>query len=359
MKKFGLRLLGLVAFLMIIFNSCSKDNSSDNGPAPTTVAQDKENITNTFNDFYSCLNTLDDGDFSSFLLYSLFNSTDQQYDDSYIRYLMDQFELQYGAVVIEDKLQFDNRKGTYTWDQQSETWTKVSNSSAVILKFPSRYNGTSNDGELTFSAYTDMSTMYDAIEYWLPTSANLTLKRDGNLVFSLNLSNVTFDVGTNFSMPISANISVFTTPFSHTFKWERTSSTDFRLTYDSSTPNGCTTNSVTNIKLNDADYGNITSVKEDLRTVSGTLTEGNLKVVYAINVQSITANENPTPSQINNYSDAEVFYNNVKIGDLTYDEIEGQSEIFITYSDGSRENIDIYVGDFENQINAIFSNYIN
>lgn len=354
MKKI---LFSILVAVIVIFYSCSTNSSS--APATTTVAQDKQNIVNTINDFYSCLNTLDDGDLSNFLLYSLFNNTSQEYNDTWIKTLTDNFELQYGDIVVNDKFQFANRTGVYTYNASTQTWTKVSNSSVITLKFPSRENQTAIDSELSVNAYSDVSTSYNDATVWLPSAANLTLKRNNTLVFSLNLSNVTFDVNTNFTMPTNADVTIYTAPFTHTFQWRRSSSTDFQLTYSSSTPQGCGTSVVTNVKLKDADYGNITSVDEDLKSVSGTITEGNLKIVYAINVDAISAITNPTPTQINNYSDAEVFYNNAKIGDLTYQEINDKSEIFIVYSDGTTENIDVYVSDFEDQVRNIFSNYLN
>lgn len=354
MNKIKLKLSVFAIFLLIILNSCSKEGEV---LPTTTVTQDKQNITNTISDFYGCLNALDDGDLSKFLLYSLFNSTNQQYNDTYLKSLTDKFELQYGQLILNDRMQFANNTGIYTWINSTRSWTKVNNSNAITLLFPSRLNQ-ANDSELSFNSYNDFLTSYSATNYWIPTAANLTLKRNGNLVFSLNLSNVTFDTSTNFTMPINADISIFTSPFSHTFKWRRISSTEFQLSYNSSTTQGCGTNFVTVFKLYDSDYGNIISVKDDLKTVNGTLIEGNLKVVYSINVEGLSVYTDPTPSQINNNSDAEVFYNGSKIGDLSYEIINNNSEVFIIYSDGSRENIDVYVGDFQNKINTIFANYI-
>lgn len=341
---------------MAVIYSCSSDNGSSSS---TSVADDKQNIVNTINGFYSCLNTLDDGDLSNFLLYSLFNNTNQQYNDSWIKSLTDKFELQYGDIILNDKLQFANRTGIYTYNVTTQAWTKVSNSSVITLKFPSIQNQTTIDSELSLNSYSDISTSYNSSTVWMPKSANLTLKRDNNTIFSLNLSNVTFDVNANFSMPTNADVTIYTAPFTHTFQWRRTSNVDFQLTYNSSTPQGCGTSIVTDVKLKDADYGNITSVKDDLKTVSGTIIEGDLKIVYAINADAISAINNPTPTQINNYSDAEVFYNNTKIGDLIYQEINGNSEIFIVYSDGTSENVDVYVSNFEDQVRNIFSHYLN
>lgn len=356
MKKVKISLIAIVTSALVVI-SCSKDSGATS--STTTVAQDKQNITNTINDFYGCLNTLDDGDLSNFLLYSLFNTSNQQYNDSYMKTMINKFETQYGKIVLSNKLQFANRTGIYTWNNTSQSWSKAASSSVITLQFPSRQNQSTNDAELSLNSYSDTSTSYQSTTYWLPSAASLTLKRDGNTLFSLNLANVTFDTSTNFSMPTNADITIYSAPFTTNLHWKRNSSTDFELSFDSSTTQGCGTSSVTDIKLVDADYGNITSVKEDVKNISGTVIEGNLKIVYAINVQALAAYTNPTPSQINSYSDAEVFYNNVKIGDLSYDEIANQTEIFITFSDGTKENVNVYVGDFETHVRSIFSNFIN
>ncbi|MBP7172502.1 MAG: hypothetical protein KBA33_00340 [Cloacibacterium sp.] len=64
----------IIASLAIILtaNSCSKGTTEDPTESTTTVAQDKQNIKKTISGFYDCMNTLDDGDFSNFILYSFF-----------------------------------------------------------------------------------------------------------------------------------------------------------------------------------------------------------------------------------------------------------------------------------------------
>jgi hypothetical protein len=345
--------------ISITILSCSKDNSTPAQPVTTTVAEDKQNITSSIEGFYTCLNTLDDGDLSNFMLYSLFNSTDQQYNGTWIKKLSNKFESQFGKIVLNDKLQFAQRTGIYNWDNTTLSWIKTNDSSIIKLIFPSKENQTLVDSELSFNSYSDINVTYNAKTSWVPTAANLTLKRSGVTLFSINLSNVTFDINTNFSMPTNADISIFTSPFTHTFQWRRISSTEFQFGYNSSTPQGCGTSSVTNIKLQDADYGNITSLKQDVKMITGTLIEGNLKVVYSANVEAIAAFPDPTPAQINNNSDAEVFYNNLKIGDLNYQKINNKTEIFIIYSDGTTENVNLYVENFQNRIETIFANYLN
>jgi hypothetical protein len=351
------KILVFLSFLITIIYSCSSDSESTN--STTTVAEDKQNISNTIDSFYTCLNTLDDGDLSDFLLYSLFNNTNQEYNDTYLKSLSDKFELQYGDLIMNDRFQFSSRAGIYTWNTSTSSWSKVANSSQITLKFPSRENQTTLDSELSLNSYNETITSFESNSYYLPTNASLTLKRNNTTLFSLNLSNVTFQTGTNFSMPLSADVTIFTSPFTHTIKWLRTSNTDFKFSLVSSTPQSCETQMELNLKLYDNDYANITSIEEDLKFVDGFISQGNLRVNYTINVQALSVFNDPTDAQINANSDAEVFYNGMKIGDLNYQTINNNTEIFIIYSDGTSENVNEYVGDFKDQIESIFSNYIN
>jgi len=337
--------------------SCSSSGQSEE--TSTTVAEDKQNITNTIESFYGCLNTLDDGDLSDFLLYSLFNNGNSAYNDTWLKSLTDKFEQQHGDIILNDKLQFANKAGIYSYNKNTQIWTKVNNSNVLTLQFPSKQSESINDAELSLNSYSDTSVTYNSNTFWLPNAANLTLKRNGTTLFALNLSNVTFQLGTNFSMPINADLTIFTAPFTHTFQWRRNTNTDFSLTYNSSTPQGCGTSFVTNVKLYDNDYGNIVSLSDDVKTINGNFSEGSLRVNYAINIEEIAAYTDPTDAQINAYFDAEVFYNNIKIGDLDYRTVNNKTEMFIIYSDGSSENINVYVSDFETKINDIFANYLN
>ncbi|MCX6184587.1 MAG: hypothetical protein NTX74_06000 [Flavobacterium sp.] len=351
-----------IAFLFGIFiYACSGDsNSNSNNTSPTTAAQDRQNITNTFNEFYSCLNTLDDGQLSNFILYSLFNSGNEQYNETWLKNLTNQFELQYGVLVLNNRMEFASNKGVYTWDNVSQEWTKVASANVIQLKFPSKSDVATLDSELTLNSYADTPTSFNNVDYWLPTNVTGSLKRNGTTVFSINLSNITYNTGTNFSMPLSANITIFTSPFTHTIQWQRITNTDFRLSYSSSTPEGCSANSFElNVKLYDADYANIVSVKDDVKRINGSFTQGNLRVEYMVNVEGLSFYTDPTPAQVTANSTAEVYYNNQKIGDLSYDELDNQTEIFITYSDGTRENVDEYTSDFETTVRTIFANYLN
>lgn len=347
--------MGVATIFGIQACSTSIEDTSAHG---TTVAEDKANIKKTINGFYDKLNVIDDGDFSKYVLYTMFNNTAQEYNDSYLNGVVENWETQFGDALINNKLQFANKLGTYTYNNSNGTWTKVANATSVVLKFPSVQNQAAVDSELTLASYTDVQTSYNSETIWLPKTFNLTLKRSGNTIFSMNLSNVTFDNSTNFSMPISANIQIFSAPLTQNIVWQRNTSKDFQFKYNATTPQGAASEIVAQVTLKHTDYANISS-KDDFKAISGHVQEGNLKITYAMNVEALAPISNPTDVQINNNSKAEVFYNGQKVGDVIYKTVNGKGEFFIVYFDGTMENTDIYVGDFEQKIKDIFANYIN
>ncbi len=123
-------------------------------------------------------------------------------------------------------------------------------------------------------------------------------------------------------------------------------------------PQGASSEIIANVVLKHSDYANISS-KEDFKTVSGTVREGDLKIVATMNVEALAPIADPTDAQINNNSKAEVFYLNQKIGDIVYKTVNGKSEFFIVYFDGSMENVNVYVADFEQKVRSIFANYLD
>lgn len=356
MKKILTCLAAAFLVVFIVF-SCKNSNNTDEDDV-VAVSQDKENIKTTITGFYNCLNKLNDGDFSNFILYSLFNSGNSEFNETWTKNLFDKFETQFGGFIVDEKFQFATRSGIYSWNNTSKKWVKDSNSTVITLKFPSKSGITTNDTEITLSNYSDAKAVYGTDTVWLPKLATLSLKRNGNEVFSLNLSNVTFEVGTNFTMPLSADINIFTAPFTNKITWRRNTSKDFQFLYTSSNSEGCGWSILTNVTLNNTDYGNISALT-DFKTINGTITEGALSINYSMNVGTLASYNDPTPEQINANTKAEAFYDGKKVGDLIYKRVNNRAEIFIVYSDGTSENVDVYVSDFEKKIRSIFANYIH
>ena len=78
---------------------------------------------------------------------------------------------------------FDENTGTYTWNFDTEDYDYEDNSSdALIFKFPSEVDGTSNNATLTLSNYSSVQVANPIDEDYegdLPTSLDVTLDVDG------------------------------------------------------------------------------------------------------------------------------------------------------------------------------------
>ncbi len=77
---------------------------------------------------------------------------------------------------------WDELVGTYTWNRHMEEWDYAPNSSQMVLKFPAKEGGTSNNAELTISNYGGINRSNPLDEEYtgdLPASLNMVLKADG------------------------------------------------------------------------------------------------------------------------------------------------------------------------------------
>ncbi|MFC2089541.1 hypothetical protein ACFLT1_02100 [Bacteroidota bacterium] len=135
-------------------------------------------------------------------------------------------ELTEDPETIEDI--WNEAKGTYTWNEMTESWDFTENADAVVFEFPSAEEGTSNNATLTISNYTSVmvnSPLEEEYDGDLPTSLDIDFVVDGASVMSfhfaanynadgipedgaadLNIGDFTFSIdGTNNDTEISAN----------------------------------------------------------------------------------------------------------------------------------------------------------
>ena len=351
------KILPLLLLLITLFVSCSDDDNTPGNQA-TSVEEDQQNIENSVNQFYDCIQSYEAGELSQFILNTLIDASGD-IDEAHIDMLLEQFDNQYGEAIINDRLQFSNRLGNYTWNATTSQWEQSANANKIVLSFPATEVTTTNDMEISFDSYSDTEVSFDAESIWLPSALSMSMKQNNVELASVTVSNITFDVNDNFSMPTNIEISILTAPFTHTINWSRNTPTEFNFEYGFQNGTDCKTQLFSTVVLQDSDYGNITSVEEDVKSVLGSVLHNDFRIEYSANVEQVSAIEEPTATEINTFIDAAVFYNNIKIGDLLYDEVNDEVEILIVFKNGTTQNVDIYVGDFVNQIETIFTEYIN
>ena len=209
--------------------------------------------------------------------------------------------------------------------------------------------------------YEDFEATYGNDKVYLPTAAHLYATIDNTKVFEVTVKNVTFEKKTNFTMPLSAHISIYTNPFTTTIQWNRQNPENFIFDFAFSSPQGCTTGLHADIKLKTSDYGNITNLGEAIDKIAITATQGEFQIRGNIDVKSLNEKtergKELSVEQINTYAKAELFKGNSKIADVKYEKENDKGVIYFIFSDGSREKAESYVSDFQDRVTEIFKRF--
>ena len=353
-----------IAFLgALLFTTCSKKDDEKE----YTAEESKAVVRSTMDNFYNCLQNLNDGGFANFFYDLAFKEAGRDRygnKESWVAFLGEKFEAQDywdPQKNTEGKFAYQALKGTYTWNKNRELWDKEANGSNITFIFPATKEATTNNGRLVIDQYEDTETTYRDDKVYLPTAAHLYATIDNTKVFEVTVKNVTFEKKTNFTMPLSAHISIYTNPFTTTIQWNRQNPENFIFDFAFSSPQGCTTGLHADIKLTTSDYGNITNLNEAIDKIAITATQGEFQIRGNIDVKSINQKtergKELSVEQINTYAKAELFKGNSKIADVKYEEENDKGVIYFIFSDGSREKAEKYVSDFEDRVTQIFKRF--
>ena len=351
-----------IAFLgALLFATCSKKDDEKE----YTAEESKAVVRSTMDNFYNCLQNLNDGGFANFFHELLFKEAFRDQDgetQSWGEFLGEKFDKQNFAEGLTegDRFNYHRMKGTYTWNKNTALWEKTANNENVTFIFPATKEATTNNGRLVIDQYEDTETTYGDDKVYLPTAAHLYASVDNTKVFEVTVKNVTFDKKTNFTMPLSAHISIYTNPFTTTIQWNRQNPENFIFDFAFSSPQGCTTGLHADIKLTTSDYGNISSLEKAIDKIAFTATQGELRIVGNIDVKSLEEKGNDRKlrvEEINTYAKAVLMKGNSKIADVKYEEESDKGVIYFIFSDGSREKAEKYVSDFEDRVTQIFKRF--
>lgn len=357
MKKLQNTLLITIFSAFTLFYSCSSDDSNP-VDTTTTVAEDQQNIEASMSQLLNCLQTFEDGAFST-ELQDFFNIANGEIYSDYADLLLDKLDV--FSIDIEN-FAFSSHIGNYTWNANTQDWDFANNNSNTMLfLFPHDENSITNNVELAITSYNSQTVTFDGENSELPTSLTGYIKKDNIEIFNISLSNVVYEVNNNFSFPSNVDLSINTAPYTHTISLSKNAATEFNFSYSLQNNGSCVTSISSTITLNTSDYANIAGL-EDFSNANGTILHQDFEVRYSVEIDNLAIIDGDlTPSQINQYVNADAYYNNSKVGDLVYNE-EADGSVFVTiiYQDGTSDNVTRYVGDdFINQLETIFSAFID
>ncbi len=377
MKKISVLVLSVLVSLFV-FTACTSDASDDVTAKPTTVKEDKEHIKASIEQFYSCMEALNDGGFSR-VLYDFITKgkeekrvkgkwCDDTENDEYCYYtnktvhierLLDKLEEQFGkSSDVENAFDYTSFKGKYTWNATTKKWTKE-NSDKIELLFP-EYEATKNNCKLLMDTYEDEEVSIEGKTYKLPKKAHILFTVDSKRTAEVTLSDVKYDKSTNITIPTMATVKIFADPFESVLTVKRNTKEEFSVVYKFNIGSSCGYELNNTLTLVHSDYGNIKNT-EDFKFLKGYFLQNNLKVTYSVDVDKLNVykekDKELTNIEINEPFDVEVHYNGVKIADLEYDKSDKDNPIYFIFKDGSKETTQFYIQGFEKRMRDIFKKF--
>jgi hypothetical protein len=178
-------------------------------------------------------------------------------------------EIKTKATYLSEGFDFDAHKGSYTWNNSTQSWTIVLGGNTIIINFPSDENNMGvNDAKLTISNYTE------DINY-NPTAISAKLE-----VNNIKIVEITFSATWNTDdSPKSLNVEIFLKPFTFAGGFEQTSSTaavNFSILYNNTRIFAASLN----VTFTD-------TTRDVLKKVSGFIQYRDIKITASVNIANI------------------------------------------------------------------------
>jgi hypothetical protein len=356
MRTFRFAPLWALAIALLSLASCDKKEDKP-AEGDTTVAQDKENITNTFNQAVSCVATMKSGDFTQSAFKFMNLQAGEILDEAWVSDITEKLDDIMDLEGAIDNGRFDMAviKGTYTWNHTTKTWVKstVSGNQVVVL-FPESKTATTNTYELRLSEYTDAKYVIQGDDVYMPTSVKASLKKNNVEIMNVNSSSQYASSG--FPAPISSRLSVLTAPYTIIFDISRVNDKTFAFTFELDNGSCGKTSFQTKTYFNHNDYENYfdgESETSDLDLVEFKLAKNDLLAEVTFDVKKYNTFSDPTEAQINSCVKATLSFKGFKIGDLQLKEVNNNTELFIVYKDGTSENATKYIDPFIEDVKQV------
>lgn len=344
----------LLLFGLLIINSCQKKKTEPD--QTTTVAQDKQNIKNTFNTTISAITQFKNGDFFQFIVKFLELQQGEIINESWLNKLEEELDYVADFDFFYNNNRFDLSyySGVYTWDIYQEKWDKMPIGDMVILKFPSDPTKTSNNCFFVIESYSDAPYNVDGEIYYLPTFLKANLKKDNIEILNITL-NSTYATNT-FPVPINSSIELYTKPYYFNLNIQRIDNTVFKVNsiLFKGSNNQITINS--ELTLLHDDYENL-DIENDVRKVKVDVIKNDIAIKGTWDVFTFNQLNNPTIDQLNATMNLVVNHNQNKIGEVKFKKVNNENKLFIFYKDGTNEEASVYYEPFYNDLKSIIEPY--
>jgi hypothetical protein len=388
----------LIILLSLFTVGCSNDGTDNE--TPTTVEEDKANIQASFDRTKNLLENFKDGSFYKFANQFIdykeeyvehfyynwvengtgdysYNENTGEYEHTpgtgnYERYSYGYYEgviseftemlgkklenvIDFDEIGAEGRFNFTKLAGNYVWNKSNSRWDKTSNN-IVLVSFPSSAEKANNDCEAAILAYEDNRYDIEGNIVYLPTQAVIYFKKDGEKLFSIDL---TAELS-NYGIPKEIAMNVYTRPLTFILSLAQESSTKFKadlsITDETKLENNLSINCEATLSNELTRYSDFDDI--NLNALKINLSQHELSIVGTVDIKTLE-NSNTTTEKINECINFEVFYKNQKAGTLKIVDLDGKRHLYIVYKDGTQENTSIYYDSFIESIKKIFDKYLD
>ncbi|MBV6647136.1 MAG: hypothetical protein KI790_16885 [Cyclobacteriaceae bacterium] len=242
----------------------------------------------------------------------------------------------------------ETTKGIYEWSFELNDFEKTGESDILVIAFPTE-GSTENNAEFRLTAVEieEFVESYDGYEdrYEQPTVIKADLSIDDSKFIDLD-----FEVDYSAEgIPVFADITMLVVPFTFSLDFDDTNSGTSSVSASISKDSELITAVSVEVIFVDAE-------KEEVKSIDGSVSYRALKIQGDIDVLALDNSEDGDP---NDYINLALFSDDKKIGDIEFvlEEIEPGYEdyvAYVTYSDGSKENLEDLLKSVEMEIEDFF-----
>ncbi len=338
----SVRRLQIFVFILAIgFLGVACDDSSTDPGSETTVEEDKQNIQNATEDASGMVTQIENGDFVAMTESFTGGNLQGEASAEWAFPMLEELEQVTSTESIENnnRFEFSANTGLYEWNPQDSVWDK-SSSDAIIFEFPGSADADENNASLSLSDYSDAAVNTGGEDYYLPTSFLLEASKNGESTFRFDLNALEFIDDSDMLIPSTADLEIFTAPATHALNFNREENTRFSFSYETSVDEESMIGLSVAATFSHDDYANLD--EGDLELLEGTFTlASSLRIDYSAEVGELAGIDDPSASQLNQYTSAELYYDDNRVGDIEFD---GEMEqLVIVFSDGSSEPLQKYL----------------
>ena len=313
----------------------------------------EETINSSLDNLIELLWLYREGSFTNRTISFLGANSGEYLSSDWVEILIDKLDehIQHSNINNNKRFNFNQHRGTYTWNSNQGRWVKSSNNMAIILRFPSAKNQSVNSMELHITEYTDTPVLIDGETNYLPSKARASLRHNNNEIFNMQLDNLIYVSHKYVFLPANGTLTLRMNNFVQEFTFSQNNSRHFKFEHTLRSDDKLAFGFSLNLDLRHSSYSDLS--EDDFVRLYGAVNITDLVRVEAdIAIGELLIRDSLTENEINDFVGLDVYSNNNKIAEMKYH--DSLDNYRVIYPDGSGRDIDFFAERFLQQLESVF-----